>query len=79
MCGPPGGGTIDMVSPQGGVDCFVQHFLVDVLPAIYCCTGLFPDCASYYAKRPSTKSVGYASECLWSVAKQVYVTVQLCW
>ena len=35
---PPAGGTVDLVSPE--IDT-LAHFIEDVIPAFYCCTGGF--------------------------------------
>ena len=59
IIGPPNGGTIDRASPQGRLGCYLEHFVVDVLPSIYCCVGVFADCGSYYQKRPSRDETGY--------------------
>ena len=73
ITGPPSGGTVDIASPQGSVRCYLQHFFQDVLPSIYCCTGLFPDCQSYYQKRPSVPQTGYVplvpgnSTCMYGI------------
>ena len=51
VVGPPGGGTVDLVSPD--VD-FIGHFIQDVEPYLLCCkAGIFSDCAEYYRHRPS--------------------------
>lgn len=43
---------MDRFAPVGFVNT-IQHFVEDVLPAVYCCLGRFADCNSYYRKRPS--------------------------
>ena len=45
------GGTADKVSPQDW-STYLEHTLVDVIPAIICCTGAFSDCEKYEQKRP---------------------------
>ena len=52
IVGPPGGGTADLVAPTNWKTTIV-HTLVDVVPFVLCCTGLFKDCSRYYNKRPS--------------------------
>ena len=49
--GPPGGGTVDLVSPDVSVP---KHFIYDVIPYLLCCkAGTFSDCDEYYEHRPS--------------------------
>ena len=51
VVGPPGGGTVDLVSPD--VD-FIGHLIQDVIPYLLCCkAGIFSNCAEYYRHRPS--------------------------
>ena len=51
VVGPPGGGTVDLVSPD--VD-FIGHLIQDVVPYLLCCkAGKFSNCAEYYRHRPS--------------------------
>ena len=51
VVGPPGGGTVDFVSPD--VD-FIGHFVEDVVPYLLCCkAGILSNCAEYYRHRPS--------------------------
>ena len=45
------GGTVDKVTPQDWTT-YLQHTMEDVLPAVYCCKGTFPNCGSYQQKRP---------------------------
>ena len=50
LVGPPGGGTVDRVSPEISE---LDHFVHDVLPYLWCCKGLFSNCDKYYEHRPS--------------------------
>lgn len=51
VTGPPGGGTVDRVSPDVS---FWRHFTSDVIPFLLCCkAGIFSDCDEYYRHRPS--------------------------
>ena len=51
ITGPPGGGTVDLVSPDVS---FVRHFVDDVIPFLLCCkAGIFSNCDEYYEHRPS--------------------------
>ena len=51
IVGPPGGGTVDQVSPNVST---TKHFFRDVLPFFLCCkAGLFSNCRRYYQSRPS--------------------------
>ena len=51
ITGPPGGGTVDIVSPDVSV---TEHFLKDVFPFFLCCkAGVFSNCGRYYQYRPS--------------------------
>ena len=51
ITGPPGGGTVDIVSPDVSV---TEHFLKDVVPFFLCCkAGVFSNCGRYYQYRPS--------------------------
>ena len=59
ITGPPNGGTVDKVSPQGSLRCYWEHFVEDVFPAIYCGFGLFSNPDAYYRKRPPTASAEY--------------------
>ena len=52
IVGPPGGGTADLVAPTNWKTT-IAHILVDVVPFVLCCTGLFKNCNRYYNKRPS--------------------------
>ena len=45
------GGTVDKVTPQDWAT-YLQHTMEDVLPAVFCCKGTFPNCSSYQQKRP---------------------------
>ena len=57
VVGAPGGGTVDRVSPGKSK---VDHFLEDVLPFLWCCTGLFSNCRdTYYRFRPSDDGSRY--------------------
>ena len=42
---------MDKVSPRDRDTCW-EHAEKDVLPAILCCYGAFPDCEKYEQKRP---------------------------
>lgn len=58
ITGPPGGGTVDRVSPDVSV---FGHFVQDVLPYLLCCkAGVFSDCGEYYDKRPSDSGVDFS-------------------
>jgi len=58
ITGPPGGGTVDLVSPDIS---FVRHFIHDVIPFLLCCkAGTFSDCSEYYQHRPSDTSALFA-------------------
>ena len=51
LVGPPGGGTVDLVSPDVSLS---GHFVSDVVPYLLCCkAGIFSDCNRYYEHRPS--------------------------
>ncbi|XP_028415613.1 sushi domain-containing protein 2-like [Dendronephthya gigantea] len=51
LVGPPGGGTIDIVSPEKSL---LGHFGRDVLPWLACCKlSFFDNCGKYYDARPS--------------------------
>ena len=51
VTGPPGGGTVNRVSPDVS---FVRHFTSDVIPFLLCCkAGIFSNCDEYYRLRPS--------------------------
>ena len=52
----PAGGTVDLVSPEVST---LEHFLVDVLPSVACCFGLFSNCEAYYEERPSDDGSRY--------------------
>ena len=55
MVGPPGGGSLDVVSPEKD---FWGHIGRDVLPWFACCK--FRDnCAKYYQRRPSDDGERY--------------------
>lgn len=57
IVGPPGGGTVDKVSPDVSV---FDHFVCDVLPFLLCCkAGIFSDCDEYYEHRPSEPGFDY--------------------
>ena len=48
ITGPPGGGTVDLVSPDVS---FVRHFVDDVIPFLLCCkAGIFSNCDEYYER-----------------------------
>lgn len=56
IIGPRSGGTVDRIAPVGNYGLnVIRHFIVDVLPAIYCCKGNQKDvtCQLYYERRPS--------------------------
>ena len=42
---------MDKVTPHNWTT-YLQHTMEDVLPAVYCCKGTFPNCDSYLQKRP---------------------------
>ncbi|XP_028417110.1 sushi domain-containing protein 2-like [Dendronephthya gigantea] len=51
LVGPPGGGTLDIVSPEKSQ---LGHFSEDVLPWLACCElSFFDNCGKYYDGRPS--------------------------
>lgn len=54
--GPPGGGTVDLYSPQNHL---IKHQFYDVIPYILCCKGAFSKCEEYYKHRPSDNGTGY--------------------
>lgn len=54
--GPLAGGTMDRFSPEKH---FLKHQLYDVLPFLFCCKGLRPNCKAYYDRRPSNDGKGY--------------------
>ena len=60
LTGPNSGGTVDLVAPMGrfGYN-IIRHQLEDVIPANYCCKGVYKDvtCGLYYEKRPSSLGV----------------------
>ena len=57
VTGPPGGGTVDLVSPDVSTS---RHFLDDVLPFLLCCkAGVVSKCAQYYRKRPSDTGIHF--------------------
>lgn len=58
IVGPPGGGTIDLVSPEK--DKMIAHFQQDVLPWFYCCKHS-DNCEKYYQRRPSDDGSRYVS------------------
>ena len=45
------GGTVDKVTPHDWAT-YLQHTMEDVVPAVFCCKGTFPNCDSYLQKRP---------------------------
>ena len=56
VVGPPGGGTVDAVSPgKSALDInTIKHFYRDVIPFFLCCkAGYFSHCERYYQHRPS--------------------------
>jgi hypothetical protein len=55
MVGPPGGGTINVVSPDKS---FWGHMGHDVLPWFACCK-LTDSCGRYYERRPSDRGLRY--------------------
>ena len=58
VTGPPGGGTVDLVSPDVST---VGHFIADVLPFLMCCkAGIFSNCDAYYRHRPSDRGVDFS-------------------
>ena len=50
VTGPPGGSSSQLVAEQVDAEGNLRE---DVLPFIYCCKGLFPNCAAFYERRPS--------------------------
>lgn len=56
--GPLGGGSADRFAPTGYYE-IMKHHLRDLLPYIYCCTGQFSRCGSYYDLRPSDSGNDY--------------------
>ena len=57
ITGPPGGGTVDLVSPDVS---FVKHFVQDVIPSLLCCkAGIFSNCDEYFEHRPSENGVQF--------------------
>ena len=58
ITGVPGGGTVDLISPDVSP---VGHFVQDVLPFLLCCkAGIFSDCDEYYEHRPSDPGFDYS-------------------
>lgn len=58
VTGQPGGGTVDLVSPDVSV---FGHFVVDVLPYLLCCkAGIFSNCDRYYQHRPSDRGIDFS-------------------
>ena len=58
VTGPPGGGTVDLVSPDVSK---IRHFISDVIPFLLCCkAGIFSNCERYYGNRPSDKGVDFS-------------------
>ena len=55
IVGPPGGGTLDVVSPEKS---FWGHMGRDVLPWFACCK-LTNNCGRYYERRPSDRGLRY--------------------
>ena len=55
MVGPPGAGTLDVVSPEKSI---WRHFGRDVLPWFACCE-LSNNCDKYYQRRPSDDGKRY--------------------
>ena len=55
MVGPPGAGTLDVVSPEKSL---VRHIGRDVLPYLACCK-LSANCHKYYERRPSDDGKRY--------------------
>ena len=58
ITGSPSGGTADLVAPTNWKTT-ILHFRKDVLPWVYCCTGLFKDCSRYYDRRQSDDCSDY--------------------
>ena len=51
IIGPPGGGTVELVSADVS---FERNFIRDVIPFLLCCkAGIFSNCGEYYEHRPS--------------------------
>ena len=42
---------MDKVTPQNWTT-YLQHTMEDVVPAVFCCKGTFPNCDNYQQKRP---------------------------
>lgn len=63
IVGPPNGGSVDKVAPTGSgleyISNVYGHFTEDVLPYIYCCTGMQRNCTKYYERRPSDDGTSY--------------------
>uniref|UniRef100_A0A1X7V5I7 EGF-like domain-containing protein n=1 Tax=Amphimedon queenslandica TaxID=400682 RepID=A0A1X7V5I7_AMPQE len=63
IVGSPNGGSVDKVAPTGsGLDYISNvygHFTEDVLPYIYCCTGMKRNCTKYYERRTSDDGTSY--------------------
>ena len=58
VTGQPGGGTVDLVSPD--VD-FIGHVVNDVIPYLLCCkAGVFSNCGEYYKNRPSDRGIDFS-------------------
>ncbi len=55
MVGPPGAGSLDVVSPEKG---FWGHLGRDVLPWFACCK-FNENCGKYYERRPSDDGSRY--------------------
>ena len=55
MVGPPGGGSLDVVSPEKS---FWGHIGGDVLPWYACCK-FTEECGKYYERRPSDDGSRY--------------------
>lgn len=56
--GPPGGGNVDLFSPDIGL---LRHFLDDVIPYLLCCKAeRFSKCTSFYEKRPSDRGFDFS-------------------
>ena len=58
VTGPPGGGTVDLVSPDVSK---VRHFISDIIPYLLCCKAEeFSNCGKYYDNRPSDRGIDYS-------------------
>ena len=50
VTGSPGGSSSQLVAEDVDTEGNLRE---DVLPFIYCCKGLFPNCAAFYERRPA--------------------------